>query len=146
MPRVLPTQGPGGHSWRWLVAHRVILPSMGCLPPTRGWLRTKTEQKVPQTPSGFNALDVPSKGTRVDVVFGAVGDNPPGCARRSGPVTGCCHLPTSTPRWYMAFLETCLPGEAKPCCWETRSKADRTENILNKHSWLSPSAANSLAS
>lgn len=116
-----------------------------CLPHMPGSER-KMEQNVLKPPSGFNALDVPSKGTLVGIVSGPGGDNPTGCARKSGPVTGCCHLPTPTPRWYTAFLETCPPGEAKPCCWETRSRADRTENILNKHSWLSPSAANSLAS
>lgn len=39
----------------------------------------KIEQNVPKTPSGFNALDVPSKGMLVGIVSGAGGDNPLVC-------------------------------------------------------------------
>lgn len=140
-------------SWSWggdLVMNSVLWEG----PPTDGWPRGGNRAKYAKTPAAFNVLGASSKGMLVDMVsVTALGQLvtmiPSGEQERVAlwhDAAAFLRLPFRRQHGEEAFSGALPPGEVKHWCSETRSKADRIESFLNKHSWLLPSAANSLAS
>ena len=110
--------------------------------------------KCAKKPAGFNVLGASSKEPLVGMVsVTALGQLVTTIPSGEQERVALWHDAATFPRppsgpqhGEEAFSEPLPPGEAKHWCSETRSKADRIESFLNKHSWLLPSAANSLAS